>query len=1011
VLSDRQEIHRRAKKILDLNRRTFARLVLKVVEGWATRGKRFAERSGFNYDCGMENGSFFNDDVVDITPRKRRNWWKWVIALVVLLFLFGSSLLSIYVDSLWFSSEGYAPVYWYKFRLGAVLFAIFFVLTFLLIRLPFFLLNRALPQLTERPNVRLASIQDIRDINLLPIIYRPGVWLLSGLIAFLSAANLSGEWSKFALYLNGTATGVADPVFNHDVSFYLFKLPVWDLLGGWFLAMSFVLFLAMSLLALYVNYIEKVRGVEAGKTNRQTVAVISVAGALLALAFAFNAYLNRYDILSKRHDLFSGANYTDVNVSLPGLTVIVVVLLLAAVLFLVNAFVIRKARLIVWSAAAIAATWIIAVGILPSSIYSFSVKPNELAKESPYIQHNINATRHGFGIDQFEERPLQPTPTITAQHIQNNRETLNNLRLWDRDALQSVLSQIQEIRTYYEFKIPDVDRYMVNGKLRQVLLAPREMNVNQLPEQSRNWINQHIVYTHGYGVAMATVNEFTAEGQPNLLLKNMPVESSAPELKITRPEIYFGESTDSHVYVNTKPQGGTQPEFNYPAEGNTDSYNEYDGTSGIAVGGLFRKLAMAFYLGDGTNVLFSDYVNADSRVLIRRDIEQRVKTIAPFLMFDDDPYIVISKDGRLYWMIDGFTYSERYPYSTTYKVAGQDINYIRNSVKAVVDAYDGSVRFYVFEPDDAIIKSYQNIFPSLFLPASEMPEDLRAHVRYPSLLVGLQANVYTLYHIQNPQTFYNHEDLWAIATEEVPNPQNKETAYMRPYHVLLQLPGTEQRLEFANILPFTPAGEGRNNMIGWLAARSDGNQYGHTLVYSFPKNITINGPTQIRARVNQDSQISSQMTLWSQKGSRLIRGSMLVIPLGDALLYVEPFYLQAESSPLPELRLVATATQDRLTAGKNFDEALNNLLPELASQKVSSGTVAENKPPPPGEKPTTTPPSTSPAADVAALARQAQQLISDYERLTAEGKHRDAGDKLDQLKQVLAELARKRAGQ
>ncbi|MEW6126671.1 MAG: UPF0182 family protein [Acidobacteriota bacterium] len=959
----------------------------------------------------MENGSFIDDDVVDITPRKRRPWLRWLIAIVVLLFLFGSSLLSIYIDALWFSSEGYSDVYWYKFKLGGWLFLIFFVVTFLLIRLPFYLLNRALPALTERPRVKFASVQDLRDINLLPVIYRPGVWILSAVVAFFSAMNLSSEWADFALYLNAANTGVTDAIFNRDISFYLFKLPVWDLLANWFLAICFVLFIATSLLALYVSYIERMRGGDTVKTNKQTVAAISIASALLALGFALNTYLNRFEYLSKRHDLFSGANYTDVNVSLPGLTVVIVVLLLALVALLANALVMKRVRIIVWSAIIIVATWVIAIGILPSSTYSFSVKPNELAKESPYIQHNIIATRTAFGVDRFEERPLQPTPSVTPAHIQNNRDTLNNLRLWDRDTLQKVLGQIQAIRTYYKFETPDVDRYTVNGKLRQVLLAPREMDVEQLPEQSRNWINQHIVYTHGYGVTVSTVNEFSSEGQPNLLLKNMPVESASPDLKITRPEIYFGESTDSHVYVKTKPQGGTLPEFNYPAEGDNDSYNVYEGQSGIAVGGLFRKLALSVYLGDGTNLLFSDYVTADSRVLMRRDIEQRIKTIAPFLMYDDDPYIVIGKDGKLYWMIDAFTYSDRYPYSTAYRAAGQNVNYIRNSVKVVVDAYEGTAKFYVFEPDDAIIKSYQNIFPQLFKPASEMPEDLREHVRYPSLLVSLQAFVYTLYHIQNSQTFYNHEDLWAIATEEGLNAQNKEVNYMRPYHVLLQLPGTEGRLEFANILPFTPAGEGRNNMIGWLAARSDGEKYGRTLVYSFPKNVTINGPTQIRARVNQDAYLSQQMTLWNQKGSRLIRGSMLVIPLADALMYVEPFYLQAENSPLPELRQVAIATQDRLVSGKTFEEALNALMPGLAAQTPVSGQVAQPSPTPSTDKPSTDKPSTGQPSEIERLAKQAQQLITDYERLSAEGKHRDAGEKLDQLKQVLSELAKRRSGQ
>src|SRR4030095_377686 len=353
--------------------------------------------------------------------------------------------------------------------------------------------------------------------------------------------------------------------------------------------------------------------------------------------------------------------------------------------------------------------------------------------------------------------------------------------------LQSTLAQIQEIRTYYDFRTPDVDRYMINGRLREVMLSAREMNVDQLPEQSRNWINQHVVYTHGYGVTMNTVNEFTPEGLPNLVLKNMPVESSAPEIKVTRPEIYFGEGSNSHVYVRTKPQGATQPEFDYPAPDNTESYTTYDGAAGIEVGGMLRQLALSFYLGDGTNLLFSDYINSQSRVLMRRNVSDRVRKIAPFLMFEDDPYVVINREGKLYWIIDAFTYADRYPYSTPYQVSGLNVNYIRNSVKAVIDAYDGSVQFYVFEPDDPIINAYQQIFPNLFKAKSSMPEDLLAHVRYSSLMVNTQARVYTLYHMQNTQTFYNHEDLWAIAGGEAS--AGAEPTVMQPYHVLMQLPG------------------------------------------------------------------------------------------------------------------------------------------------------------------------------------------------------------------------------
>jgi uncharacterized membrane protein (UPF0182 family) len=398
-------------------------------------------------------------------------------------------------------------------------------------------------------------------------------------------------------------------------------------------------------------------------------------------------------------------------------------------------------------------------------------------------------------------------------------------------------------------------------------------------------------------------------------------------------------------------------------------------------------------------------------VLIRRSVTERLHAIAPFLMFEDDPYIVIGRDGKLYWMVDAFTYSDAYPYSTGYQVADRNINYIRNSVKAVVDAYEGTVTLYVFEPDDPIIAAYQQIFPRLFRARSEMPEDLLAHVRYPSLLVNTQSRVYTLYHMQNTQTFYNHEDLWSVATEQPLQP-GAEAPPMQPYHVLMRLPG-EQRptLEFVNILPFTPAG-GRSNMIGWLAARSDGEFYGRTLVYSFPKNVTINGPAQIRARINQDSQLSQLMTLWSQRGSELLRGNLLVIPIGRSLLYVEPFYLQAadSTSKLPELRQVAVAAQDQLKTGKSFDEAMALLFPGLApSQPAAPEKPAAREAQAPAKE--TAPggqPAAPPSAEMDQLLRQAQQLISDYERLTAEGKHREAGEKLDQLKQTLADLARKR---
>lgn len=970
----------------------------------------------------MEDDPLFGPKLIEMKPRKRRRGLYIIAALVAAVVLFGSRLLDIYVDALWFSSVGYASAYWYKFRLGAILFVVFFTLSFLIVRLAFVPLSRAFPELTERPPLRIASVEEIKDVNFLPWIYKPGVWVLSFAVSLLSAVSMSQQWPQFALYLNAQQSGSNDPIFNNDIGFYLFRLPALVLVSGWFQTIAVVVFIAVAASAGYVWYLERVRGEGSSFTRRRSTTAVSAAGVLLTLALAISTYLARFDLLQGQHSLFTGIDYTDSNVRLTAMNVLVGLFMLSAVVLAVNVFIIKQTRVIVWLAAAVVGVWLLGLALIPQIVFSFSVKPNELAKEAPFIEHNIKMTRQAFAIDRFEERPFQPSQTLNTEQLQANRETLDNVRLWDRRALRAILSQIQEIRTYYDFNEPDVDRYKINGKLKQVMLTTRELSTEQLPEQSRNWINQHVVYTHGYGVTMNSVNEFTPEGQPHLLLKNMPVESEVPELKVTRPEVYFGEKTNSHVYVRTKPQGATQPEFSYPAPDDTDSYTTYEGKAGIEVGGLLRKLGLSIYLGDGTNLLFSDYIESDSRVLLRRNIIERVRAIAPFLSLEDDPYIVISNDGKLYWMIDAYTSSDRYPYSTRYQLGNRMVNYIRNSVKVVVDAYEGDVRLYVFDqPEDPIIKAYQAIFPSLFHPASEMPADLREHVRYPSVLLNLQARVYTLYHMTNTQTFYNHEDVWAIAAAEATAQGGPDAAVpMQPYHVLMKLPGeNDSALEFASVLPFTPTGPGRSNMIGWLAARSDGANYGQTLVFSFPKNVTINGPAQIRARVNQDPQLSGQITLWNQQGSELLRGSLLVIPIADSLIYVEAFYLQASgsASKLPELRQVAIATQDRLVAAKTFDEALALLFPGLGSKQAEppprpgAPPVQPQAQVPPGQRVTEPPLQGAPLdAESQRLLQQAVQLMAEYERLSGAGKHREAGEKFDQLKQTLDQLNRKRGG-
>jgi hypothetical protein len=554
-------------------------------------------------------------------------------------------------------------------------------------------------------------------------------------------------------------------------------------------------------------------------------------------------------------------------------------------------------------------------------------------------------------------------------------------------ALKDTLRQVQEIRTYYDFPDIDIDRYQIGGSLREVMLGVRELNVDKLPESSRNWINDKLIYTHGYGITMNPVNGFTPEGLPTLLLSNMPVQSTVPGINVTRPEIYFGEMTNTDVYVKTG-----QQEFNYP-EGQTNNLTSYKGDGGIVVGGFLRRIVLAFDRGDLAKLPFSDDVTADSRLLMRRNIRDRVAALAPFLSFDQDPYIVVGDDGRLSWMMDGFTSSDSYPYSATYTLDGQEINYLRNSVKVVVDAYDGTTTFYVFDNQDPIIAAWRKIFPGLFKDAAEMPSWQRKHVRYPELMLSLQAEAYGLYHMTNPEVFYNREDLWTVATQAGMGDQGEQTTEaMEPNFVLMNLPG-ESGLEFVEILPFTPAN--RNNMIGWIAARSDGEHYGTAVVYDFPKTRLVDGPQQIEARIDQNAQLSGQLTLWNQQGSHVRRGSLLVIPCGKALLYAEPIYLQAQRSPMPELRLVVLALQDRLAYAPNFEGALASLF----GNEGSTLSAAEAP-----QAAMTTAAGAPNVESQGSLISEAGRDFSDYQRLTSEGKLAEAGQKLDDLKRVLDKL-------
>jgi uncharacterized membrane protein (UPF0182 family) len=922
------------------------------------------------------------------TPRRRRRILL-ILAVLAGIVFSGRTALSYYVDLLWFGSLSYGDVFWKTLSLQWGAFMAFAAATFLILYGSFLALKRA--HLPDLPNGHTILIGG-RPVKL-PVepVLRLIALGLSLAIAAATGAGMMAEWPTLALfwYTPRPTGGVVDPIFGKPLNFFLFTLPAWQLLAGWLLTLAVI----TCVLAVFFILVTGGSRVLAGRLSRHVTLPwrgLSITFAFLLLILAMRVYIGRFEQLFEDHTIFGGVTYTDAHVTLTGMLVVCAALVLGAVIAAFNAARVPRGR---WLVAAIlpAAACYIAAQAVGWYVSSLIVKPNELVREQPYIAHNIELTRQAYGFDRVVQHEFPAETTVEAAEPQNNQATLQNIRLWDWHALQDTLRQIQEIRTYYDFPDIDIDRYEIDGRTREVMLAARELNVDKLPESSRNWINEKLIYTHGYGITMNPVNGFTPEGLPTLLLSNMPVQSTVPGLTVTRPEIYFGELTNTDVYVKTR-----QKEFNYP-QGASNSLTSYEGTGGIPLGGFLRRMVIALDQSDLAKLPFSDDVNKESRLLMRRNLRDRVTALAPFLTYEPDPYIVLGDDGRLSWIMDAFTSSDSYPYSTHYRLDRDQINYMRNSVKVVIDAYDGTTTFYVFDTEDPIIAAYRRIFPSLFKDASMMPAGLRKHVRYPELLLKLQAEVYGLYHMTNPEAFYNRDDLWTVATEVGMSEGGQQvTQAMQPNFVLMKLPG-EAGEEFVEILPFTPAN--RNNLIGWIAGRSDGAQYGTSVVYNFPKTKLVDGPLQIEARIDQNAQLSGQLTLWNQQGSHVRRGALLVIPTGRALLYAEPIYLQAERSPMPELRLVVLALQDRLAYGPTFESAMAALFGGAVSSLTAVAVPAE---PVRGAPPSAAPPQ--PAADLNALIAKAAKDLADYQRLTAEGKLGEAGQKLEELKRALDKL-------
>ena len=936
-------------------------------------------------------------DVGEVKPRRRRRWiWVVVIAIILLLIIVSRGL-SIYLSALWFSSLGYSSVYWYIFKLKIELFLIFFLLTTAFLVVAFWLIQRVFASASFEKRTIL--------INQQPVSFSPGRllrpvgWILAIIAGLIFGLGMRESWRSFALYLHQAPTESADPIFNKPIGFYLFTLPVYDVISYWLISLLFIVLIAAviyAVLAFTQQGLSKAGDMKRARTTG--IAAVSVALSAWLAVFGWRFLLARYPYLWGDHQTFSGVNYVEANHLLPAFKWTAIGLFVAALVCLINGFTLKRIRLVLIVIALPLAIYIIGAIIVPAYVTNFVVKPNELGRETPYINHNIAWTRRAFGIDRIEQRNFDVMTTTDSFDLQGNRPTLENIRLWDWRALKDTLSQIQAIRTYYDFTDVDVDRYTVSGEKRQMMIGTREINAEKLPSSSRNWVNEKLIYTHGYGITMNTANGFDSEGMPKFILSNMPVESTAPEIKVTRPEIYYGQETYTDVYVKTK-----RMEFNYP-QGETNNLTTYEGNGGIVIGGFFRRWLLAWALDDLTKLPFSDDVTSESRVLVHRNIREIVDGLAPFLVYDNDPYMVINSEGRLFWIIDAFTESANYPYSKHYLADDKNVNYIRNSVKVVVDAYNGTTNFYIFDSQDPIIQSYRAVFPALFRDAKDMPADLRAHVRYPETLIKTQAEVFALYHTQDTNSFFQREDLWNVARQVSFNDQKQQQQEqsIEPYFVLMQLPGENKGTEFIEILPFTPSN--RNNMIGWIAGRCDGDAYGSLLAYNFPKSRLVDGPLQIEARIDQNAQLSGQFTLWNQQGSHVQRGHLLVIPIGRSLLYVEPIYLKAERSPMPELRLVVLATQDRLAYGLNFDEALNNLFGEAAKPTAETKAPSEAPPKTTGTPQASPSPQPAGAANVQQLINRAIQEFEEYQRLTSEGKLGEAGKKLEEHKRTLEEL-------
>jgi uncharacterized membrane protein (UPF0182 family) len=904
---------------------------------------------------------------------KRKNVLLVVGGLIVVALAALIVFMHYYGDWLWFQNIGFGQVFttvlWARvlaFAASFLIFAIFGGVNIFIARKwgePSRSRSQFIPQ---SPASSLGILFNER--------YAPYVWAL--IVLFLSGImglSASDSWLTFLQFIHQSQFSVVDPIFSKNIGFYVFRLPLYNFFLQWCSVALFLVIVAVGF-SYYLDQAIEVQG------NRFTVdpkakTHLVVLGGLFALRMVLSYWLKLYGLMYSNSGVAYGASYSDVHAQMPAYWVLLILSFLIAILLFAMP-VLKRWKWVVYGVGIYGVVLFGFSWIYPRLIHQYVVKPNELAKETPYIKNNIRFTRLAYGFDKALEEPFPVNDTMSYNDIKENESTIHNIRLWDRRPLIQTYKQLQEIRLYYDFNSVDVDRYHFQDKYTEVALAGRELPSAQLPERARTWVNMHLVYTHGYGVVMSPVNEFTEDGLPKFIVQDIPPRSTA-SIEISQPEIYYGEETDEFSIVHT-----TTKEFDYP-KGDQNEYASYHGKGGVQLSSYFRRLVYSLDLSD-LNIILSRYITNQSRIMFHRVITDRDRTIAPFLAYDSDPYIVVGENGHLYWIHDAYTTTNMFPYSEPINLSRDKngINYIRNSVKVVIDAYNGDVSFYIIDPSDPLVQTYSKIFPDLFKPAKDMPAFLRAHIRYPTDLFIIQAQMYATYHMTDPQVFYNREDLWSIPQEIYKNTQQS----ILPYYIIMRLPGAESE-EFILMLPLTPSK--KDNMVAWMCARSDGDNYGQLLIYTLSKEKLIYGPMQIEARINQQPSISSELTLWGQQGSSVIRGNLLIIPIAHSFIYVEPVYLQSEQGEIPQLKRVIAVQNGQLEMEKDLDAALRAVfsvegIPKEQQQKAVMGLP------------------TGP------LSTMAQQALNHYNKAMEYLKQADwgkYGEELKQIQQILKTMA------